>query len=203
MAERIIIHMKKNNLFSIVLVLGLALFAFSCSTKNDLEAFKEAKYSLSGINEVKLNGVNVLNKKRPEDFSFGEAALLFSAFSDNNLSAYSSLGLNVELDENSKERSMTVTKLKWQLLMDGKQTLSGLVDEPIELRHGLNTLSVRTPVQIAEENGKPGYNNLLRLVTMLSKTDGSSRPDIVLQIKPTIQTSVGPVEMPAFINVKN
>ncbi|MBD1395579.1 hypothetical protein H9Q13_00235 [Pontibacter sp. JH31] len=194
---------KKNKLMSIVLLLGMALFAFSCSTKNDLDAFKEAKYSLSGINEIKLNGVNVLNKKRPEDFSFSEAAMLFSAFSDNNLLAYSNLGLNVELDEGSKERSMTVTKLKWQLLLDGKQTLSGLVDEPVELRHGLNTINVRTPIMLSEENGKPGYNNLIRLVTLLSKSDGPSRPEIVLQIKPTIQTSVGPVEMPGFINVKN
>ena len=129
--------------------------------------------------------------------------MLFSAFSDNNLLAFSNLGLNVELDEDSQDRSMTVTKLKWQLLLDGKQTLSGLVDEPVELRHGLNTINVRTPILISEENGKPGYNNLLRLVTLLTKSDGASRPDIVLQIKPTIQTSVGPVEMPGFINVKN
>lgn len=196
--------MKRTHYFlSIALFIGIVLFTFSCGTKSDVEAFKEAKYSLSGINEVKLNGVNVLNKKRPEDFSFGEAALLFTAFSDNNLSAYSSLGLNVELDENSRERSMTVTKLKWQLLLDGKQTLSGLVDEPVELRHGLNTINVRTPIRISDENGKPGYNNLMRLVTLLTKSDGTSRPDIVLQIKPTIQTSVGPVEVPSFISVKN
>jgi hypothetical protein len=194
---------KKTNLLSFALLLGIALFAFSCGTKSDVDAFKEAKYSLSGINEVKLNGVNVLDKKRPEDFSFGEAAMLFTAFSDNNLSAYSSLGLNVELGENSRERSMTVTKLKWQLLLDGKQTLSGLVDEPVELRHGLNTINVRTPVRITDEDGKPGYNNLLRLVTLLSKTDGTSRPNIELQIKPTIQTSVGPVEAPSFISVRN
>jgi hypothetical protein len=193
---------KKTNFMRIALLLGMALFAFSCSTKNDLDAFKEAKYSLSGINEVKLNGVNMLNKKRAEDFSFGEATLLFSAFSDNNLSAYSSLGLNVELDENSRERSMTVTKLKWQLLLDGKQTLSGMVDEPVELRHGLNTINVRTPIHIMEENGKPGLNNLVRLVTLLTETDGSTKPNIELQIKPTIQTSVGPVEVPAFISVK-
>ena len=194
---------KKTNLLPFALLLCIALFAFSCGTKSDVDAFKEAKYSLSGINEVKLNGVNVLNKKRPEDFSFSEAALLISAFSDNNLSAYSSLGLNVELDEANQDRSMTVTRLKWQLLLDGKQTLSGIVDEPVELRHGLNTINVRTPIQIVEENGKPGLNNLLRLVTMLSENNGSTKPDVVLQIKPTIQTSVGAIEVPAFINVKN
>ncbi|MCP2044764.1 hypothetical protein [Pontibacter sp. HSC-36F09] len=193
---------KKTNLLSFALLLGIAFFAFSCGTKSDIDAFKEAKYSLSGINEVKLNGVNVLNKKRPEDFSFSEAALLLSAFSDNNLSAYSSLGLNVELDEGSQDRSMTVTKLKWQLLLDGKQTLSGIVDEPVELRHGLNTINVRTPIKLAEENGGSGLNNLLRLVAMLSEKEGGSRPDILLQIKPTIQTSVGPIELPAFIDVK-
>lgn len=194
---------KNTNYLQRTLLLCIALFSFSCSTKSDVDAFKEAKYSLSGINEVRLNGVNLLDKKRPEDFSFSEAAMLFTAFSDNNLSAFSSLGLNVELDQNSQDRSMTVTRLKWQLLLDGEQTLSGVVDEPVALRHGLNTINVRTPIRIADNGGKSGINNLLRLVTVFTQADAANRPDIVLQIKPTIQTSIGPVEVPTFINVKN
>ncbi len=180
----------------------LAAFTFSCKTKDDLQAFKEAKYSLAGINEVKLNGINLLEKKRPEDFSFSEAAILFTAFSENELSASSNLGLNVELGEGSEESSMTVTQLKWQLLMDGKHVLNGIVNEPVELHHGLNTISVRTPVTFAAENGKPSLNSLLRLVSVVSEQDKAKRPNLTLQIKPTIQTSVGPFELPAFINIK-
>ncbi len=193
--------MIKNRVFKYALLVHLALFGFACSTKNDVEAFKEAKYSLAGIDEMRVNGINLLNKKRAEDFSFSDAAVLFSAISDNKLSAFSKIGLNVELDEQSKERSMTVTQLKWQLLVDGQHTLSGLVNEPVELHNGLNTIAINTPILLTQENGKTDFNKILRLATMLSQEDKENRPAVSLQIKPTIRTSVGPIEIPGFISV--
>ncbi len=183
------------------LLLLAPLFFFACSTKKDVDAFKEAKYDLAGINALTVNGINMLDKKGADDFSFGEAAMLFSAFSENNLAATSTLGLNVQLPEGSEDRSMTVTQLKWQLLVDGKQAISGLVGEPIELKNGLNTITVKTPITLTEANGQVDYNSVLQLTTLLNK-DATNRPPVVLQIKPTIVTSVGPVELPAFINIK-
>lgn len=184
------------------LLLLLTLVIFACSTKKDIDAFKEAKYDLAGIEALTVNGISMLDKKRAEDFSFGEAAMLFSAVSDNKLDAISTLGLNVKLPEGSEYRSMTVTQLKWQLLVDGKQTLSGLVSEPVELKNGFNTITVKTPIRLIEENGKVDFRNVLQLTTLLNK-EATNRPPVVLQIKPTIVTSVGPFELPSFINIKD
>lgn len=184
------------------LLLLLPLFFFACNTKKDIDAFKEAKYELEGIDQLTVNGISMLDKKRAEDFSFGEAAMLFSAFSDNKIDAISTLGLKVKLPEGSETRSMTITQFKWQLLVDGKQTLSGLVNEPIELRDGLNTITVKTPIKLIEENGKVNLSKVMQLTALLN-SDASKRPPLTLQIKPTIDTSVGPVELPSFINVKD
>ncbi|WP_347158914.1 hypothetical protein [Pontibacter chitinilyticus] len=183
------------------LLLALVLFGFACSTKNDVEAFKDADYSLKSIDEVRVNGINLLDKKGAEDFSFGEAATLFNAFSSNDLNAKSTLALNVDLGEGNEDRTMTVTQLKWQLLVDNQQAVSGIVQEPVQLKNGLNTITVTTPLKLVEENGNPDLNSLLRLTTLLN-SDKEKRPPITLQIKPTIQTSVGPFELPAFINIK-
>ena len=184
------------------LLLALPLFFASCSTKNDVDAFKEAEYDLAGINEMNLNGINLLDKKSSSDFSFSEAAALFSAVSANNLNAKSSLGLRVTLPEGSKDRSMIVEQLKWQLLVDGKQTLSGLVSEPIELKDGLNTITVATPVKLTEDQGKVDLRNLMQLATLLNR-EGGDKPAVSLQIKPTIKTSIGPFELPSYISLTN
>lgn len=194
--------MIKRTLFQFTLLFALALLTFSCESKRDVDAFKEAKYSLEGVEEIRLNGIDLLEKKRPEDFSFSDAAVLYSAVADNKLSAFSKLGLRVDLGEGSKDRSMTVTQMKWQLLVDGKHTLSGLVNEPVELHDGINTIAVQTPVTLMQENGRTDFNGLIRLATTLSQADKSKRPNLTLQIKPTIQTSVGPFEVPSFINIK-
>lgn len=184
------------------LVLALLVFSFACKTKNDVEAFKEAEYSLKSVDRVEVNGVNLLAKKNPQDFSFGEATRLFSAFSENKLNAISTLGLNVQLGEGQEERTMTVTQLKWQLLVDDHQAMSGLVSEPVELKNGLNTITLSSPLRLAEENGRPNLNNLLQLATLLNQ-DKTARPKVTLQIKPTILTSVGPFELPSYISIKD
>ncbi|GAB3811147.1 hypothetical protein [Pontibacter rugosus] len=193
----------RSKLVNYTFLLALLLFSFACKTKNDVEAFKEAEYSLAGIDRMELNGINLLNKKGPQDFSFNDAAKLFSAFSENNLNAVSTIGLNVQLPEGSEARTMTVTQLKWQLLVGEEQTLTGIVSEPVELRNGLNTITINSPLQFtADASGKTDFNKLLRLATLLNQKDANA-PKLSLQIKPTIQTSIGPVELPSYIKVKD
>ncbi|MEJ8800646.1 hypothetical protein [Pontibacter sp. H249] len=182
-----------------LLVLLLLLAGAACKTKDDFEAFKEADYSLKSVDEVRVNGINLLEKKRAEDFSFGEAAVLFSAFSENKLNATSILNLNVDLGEEHKDRTMTVTQLKWQMLVNNEKAVSGVIQEAIQLKNGLNTIKVSSPVAFAQENGSSSLNSLLRIATMLH--EDRSKAQVQLQIKPTVQTSVGPIELPAFINV--
>ncbi|WP_439883398.1 hypothetical protein ACSX1A_09515 [Pontibacter sp. MBLB2868] len=188
---------KSSNYFLLLLLL---MTGFACKTKDDLEAFKEAEYSLKQIDQIKVNGIDLLNKKRAEDFSFSDAAVLFSAFSENKLNATSTLGLNVELGEGNEDRTMTVTQMKWQLLLDEEKALSGIVNEPVELKQGLNLLTLSSPLAFSEENGGASLKKLLKLATVLNKE--GDKPHVTLQIKPTIQTSVGPFELPAFISIK-
>ncbi|MEJ8757077.1 hypothetical protein WG947_08725 [Pontibacter sp. H259] len=178
----------------------LPLFILGCSTKSDIEAFKEADYDLAKVEAVNLNGVNLLNKTDVSDFSFSEASRLFSGISANKLAATSTLGLVVTLPEGSKDRTMTVDQLKWQLLVDGKQAVSGLVNEPVQLKDGLNTITVSSIVKLAESQGRVDFDQLMQLASLLNQK-GSNRPPISLQIKPTIATSIGPFEVPAYITV--
>lgn len=191
---------KKSGILKLALWALMPLFILSCSTKSDVEAFKEAKYDLAGIDAVNLNGVSLLNKSDVNDFSFSEAAKLFSAVSKNNLAATSTLGLQVTLPDGSKDRTMTVQQLKWQLMVDGKQAATGLVDKPVELKDGLNTITVSSLVKLAEDQGRVDMNQLLQLASLLNQ-NGAERPAISLQIKPTILTSIGPFELPGYITV--
>ena len=180
-----------------VTVLWLMLTVSACSTKDDFEAFREAEYSLKSVDQVNVNGINLLEKKGAEDFSFSEAAILYSAFSENKLNATSTLNLNVELGNEHKNRTMKLTQLKWQMLVDDQKALSGVVNEAIQLKNGLNTITVSSPLAFDQENGGNNLNGLLRMATLINKDKGKIR----LQIKPTIQTSVGAIELPAYINV--
>lgn len=85
-------------------------------------------------------------------------------------------------------------------MVDGKQAATGLVDKPVELKDGLNTITVSSLVKLAEDQGRVDMNQLLQLASLLNQ-NGAERPAISLQIKPTILTSIGPFELPGYITV--
>ncbi len=186
---------KKARLF--VAVLLLLITATACSTKDDFEAFKEAEYSLKSIDTINVNGISLLEKRGAADFTFNEAAVLFTAISENKLKAISTLNLNVELGNEHKNRTMKLTQLKWQMLVNDQKTASGVVNEAIQLKNGLNTLTLSTLVALDQEKGGNHLTHLMRVASLLKQ----DKSNIKLQIKPTIQTSVGPIELPAYINV--
>ena len=180
-------------------IMAAFFLASACKNISDIKAFTEAKYTLQDITSINVNSINLSDKNRLDRFSFSEMATLYNAFNKNELLADAVLALNVEL-QNPGSREVTVTQLKWQLLVDDKETLSGLVDEPVQLREGLNTIPVRTPLMVTKIDGQRNFEGLMQLVNVLS-SKGADRSNVVLQIKPTVQTSVGNVESPNFITV--
>ncbi|GHA79040.1 hypothetical protein [Pontibacter akesuensis] len=178
----------------------LLVFSASCKQASDLKAFTEAKYSLQEVQDVTLNGVDVMQKRGPNDFTTQEGDSLLASISDNKLQASTTLHLNVQLPEAGEDRSMEITKLRWQLLVDGEQTLQGVVNEPMHLREGLNELPIHTTVMMSEAEGIRNYEGLSKLMTLLAKRE-DLRKSLTLQIRPTVQTPVGAVEVPQFITV--
>ncbi|MEJ8800651.1 hypothetical protein [Pontibacter sp. H249] len=189
--------MKRSMAIMLVLI---SLISFSCKQASDLKAFTEAKYSLQEVQDLKLNGIDVMQKRNPTDFTTREGDSILASISENNLQASTILYLNVSMPDPEVSRQMTITQLKWQLLVDGKQTLDGVIALPIELQNGLNELPIKTVVKMAEQEGVRNYEGLSKLMTLLSlKKD--LRQNLTLQIKPTVETPVGAVEVPQYITV--
>ncbi|MBC5772925.1 hypothetical protein H8S95_02530 [Pontibacter sp. KCTC 32443] len=174
--------------------------SFSCKQASDLKAFTEANYKLQGIEDLRLNGIDVTNKRTPFDFRTSEGDSLLTAFTTNNLSATTTLYLDVQMQEPEETRTMQVTELEWQLLVDGKETLIGNVLEPINLQNGDNKLPLTTTVRLAEVEGLQNYEGFSTLTTLIAK--GKDVQDrLIFRIKPTINTPVGDVTVPEYITV--
>ncbi|GAA4438229.1 hypothetical protein GCM10023188_33360 [Pontibacter saemangeumensis] len=184
-------------LFSLLLLFALAT---GCKQASDLKAFSEAKYSLKEMHNLELNGVDVMQKRSPYDFTTSEGDSLLASISNNTLRASTTLLLQVQMPELVTDRQMTITEMKWQLLVDGEETLQGVVQEQLDLHEGLNELPIQTSVLMSEPEGMRNYEGLSKLMTMLSlKKDLRQR--LRFQIKPTVQTPVGEVELPEYITV--
>ena len=191
--------MKKHSLVYNTLLAVVVLLA-GCKQVSDLKAFTDAKYSLQEVQDLQLNGVDVMKKRGPNDFTTSEGDSLLASISDNTLRASTTLYLQVQMQEPEEVRQMTITEMKWQLLVDGEETLQGVVQEPMYLHDGLNELPIQTSVMMAETEGMRNYEGLSKLMTLLSQKK-DLRQNLTFQIKPTVQTPVGKVELPRYITV--
>ncbi|MFD2999594.1 hypothetical protein ACFS7Z_04415 [Pontibacter toksunensis] len=191
--------MKKYTCFYSLLLVVAVLFS-GCKQASDLKAFTEANYSLKEVQDLQLNGVDVMKKRGPNDFTTSEGDSLLASISDNTLRASTTLYLQVQMQEPEEVRQMTITEMKWQLLVDGEETLQGVVQEPMYLHQGLNELPIQTSVMMSELEGMRNYEGLSKLMTLLSQKK-DLRQNLIFQIKPTVQTPVGEVELPNYITV--
>ncbi|MBB6610766.1 hypothetical protein H7F15_06930 [Pontibacter sp. Tf4] len=172
----------------------------SCKQAADLKAFTEANYKLQGIEDLRLNGVDVTDKRSPFDFSSAEGDSLLNAFTTNKLQATTTLYLDVQMPDPEVARSMQVTNLTWQLLVDGRETLTGTIAEPLHLQNGLNKLPVNSTVTLAEVGGLQNYEGFSLLTTLIS-SGKDARDRLEFRIKPTIDTPVGNITLPDYITV--
>lgn len=178
----------------------LVLLLVGCKQANDLKNFSEATYSLQSVQDLELNGVNVMEKQSLYDFTTNEGDSLLASISDNTLQATTVIYLQVHLQETAEDPEMRITQLEWQLLVDGEETLKGRVEQPLLLREGINQLPVQTSVLMAEVEGMRNYQGLSKLMTLLS-LKRELRQRLTFRIKPTIETPVGAVALPNYITV--
>lgn len=187
--------------FSILILLALFIQT-GCKEVSDLKAFTEADYAVQEIHDLKLNGIDVMQKRNPSDFTTREGDSILASISENLLQASTTLYLQVHMPGPEIKRQMTITWLKWQLLVDGEETLDGLIEEPLQLQNGLNQIPVYTVVKMTEQEGVRNYEGLSKLMTLLAQKK-DLRKNLTLQIKPTVQTPFGNVEVPEFITVSD
>ncbi|MCC9134996.1 hypothetical protein ACFSKU_19125 [Pontibacter silvestris] len=191
--------MKKISIFTALLTMTVLLF--SCKQAQDIKAFTEANYSLQGVEDVKLNGIDLEDRLQTKrNLSYNEQDSLLNAITNNSLQVSAVMALYVDLQDQTEERALTLTKLKWLLLVNGEEALTGTINRDIVLQDGLNTVPFNTPVQLTENDGQPNYTGLSRLITLIGQ-QRDIRQHVTFQIKPTVQTPVGNIESPSFITV--
>ncbi|HEY4651989.1 MAG TPA: hypothetical protein VIG72_11280 [Pontibacter sp.] len=192
--------MKHRTISFWVGMLLLLAGTFSCKQASDLKAFTEANYKLQGVKDLRLNGVDVTDKRTPFDFRSTEGDSLLTAFTTNNLKATATLYLDVQMPDPEVARSMEITHLSWQLLVDGQQTLQGNVARTLNLQNGLNELPLTSTVTLAEVEGLQNYEGFSALTTLIAKGE-DVRSRLEFRIKPTIKTPVGNITLPDYIKV--
>lgn len=202
---------KNGNPAIMVLFLAFLLFFLpGCATLDELvnvmSNLQRLKFKVAGVSGFAVAGINLSQKQQTADFTLKDGISLMASFSQKKMPA--SFVLNIEaLNPNdgsggSPQTSSTLTSFEWRLLIDGQSTVTGNIEEPIEIpgTGQATIIPLQINLDLMEFFKNQGYNDLINLALAL----GGAKSDISrmeIDAQPRVSTPLGEIAYPGRITV--
>lgn len=199
--------------FKFFLCLGLlGLFTASCAELQSLlvtetvSALKACEFRITGIEHLRLAGVDLASLRKPTQITVPQGLKLAQALSQRNLATEFTLNLGMRNPNSggggTKQTPATLTQMPWRLLLQGKETISGTLRQPVAMGDTGREVTVPLDIRLnlAEFFGGESMKNLLDLAFAIG---GASRTPATVSLlaRPKLETPLGPIEMPNEIQI--
>lgn len=179
----------------LLLVGGLLV---SCQTLREVRNLKDVQFRIDRAADAQLAGIDLSGLQSYRDLSGADVARLGASLAQGDLPL--SFTLHVEA-ENPADNSVNarLTEMDWTLLLDEKETISGVSDREIVLPPGTpKDVPVEIELDLVEFFGE----NLRGLVDLATAVGGEGPPsNVQLRVQPTVRTALGPIQYPNPITV--
>jgi hypothetical protein len=182
------------------LVAGLVLFSgLHCQTIREISNLRNVRFVIDRVADVRLAGVDVQRLRSYEDLSVTDIARLGRALARNEFPLDFQLHLTAENPPDNSVQARLVN-LDWTLLLDDKETISGVFDGNIVLPPGEPTdVPIGVTLNLVDFF-EHGVRDLVELALAVSG-QGGEPTRIKLQATPTIDTALGPIRYPQPITI--
>lgn len=170
-----------------------------CATLQQIVALRQVAFSLTGVQNGALAGVPVARIAAYRDLTVLDAGKITLAVVRKDVPL--DVVVNVRADNPADNRTTaTMAKLAWTLLIDNKETVSGVLDTNVTMPSGQPvTIPLKLRVNLFEFFGGSA-ESLLNLAAGLAGLNADPTR-ITLRATPTISTPLGPITYPRPITI--
>jgi len=204
--------MKKPKMAAafIALAFGTVLLSQSCATLDQMSAalvnLKRLQFRIGEVNDFRLAGIAIGGKTSLGHFSAMEALQLVGAFRAKNLTAdfvLNVLAVNPNDGTGGSSRTVsTLTSLESRLLIDGKPTVAGNIERPLEIpgTGQATVIPIRLSLNLFEFFADRRYEDLVGLALALG---GANRAPtrVALDAQPSVSTPLGTIAYPGRLTI--
>jgi len=201
--------MRKRAACACLVLAGL--FALqSCAVLNDMTAalanLQRLRFKLGDVNGFRLAGIEIGGKTRLSQFSAMDALALLNTFRTKKLPAEFTLNvLAVNPNDGTggtRSTASTLTGLECRLLIDDHPTVTGNIDQPIEIpgTGQESVLPIRISVDLLEFFGDKRYEDLIDLALAIGGANRTATR-LALDAQPTVTTPFGPITYPGRLTI--
>jgi len=192
-----------------ILVLSLGLLTFhGCAALEQLGGallnLKRLQFKLAGVDNFSIAGLTLSHFASLSDFSAAEGIKLLAAFQNRRIPAEFILDIQA-LNPNdgsggSPKTVSTLTSLECRLLIDDKPTVSGNIENPIEIpgTGQASSIPIRMSIDLFEFFGNKGYQDVIGLALAIGGLNKDTSR-LSLDAQPRVSTPYGEITYPGRI----
>ncbi len=194
--------MKTKLLFPVLILAVLT----GCSVYNALVNISKLKFKLASVNNFQVGSIALENKSSLKDFNALDIINLTAAAASGSLPV--SFTLNVEAKNpnesagNTQATDVSLKSFPWKLVIDGKETISGNISEPVVVPGGGGTSNIplQLNLNLIEFFGNEGFENIVNLALKLGGKGGSTA-NLELIAEPVLGTPIGDITYPGPLTI--
>ncbi len=167
---------------------------------------QKLEYKIENVTNFRVANINVQNISSLKDFSITDGLKLANAYATKSFPADFVLNLNAKNpntgSNNTTATSATIAKLDYRLILDEKPTISGDISSPITVPGTGQSINIplNMNLDLYKFFGDRGYESVINLALSLGGLNANPTK-VKLDIKPTVNTSIGPISYPNRITV--
>ncbi|MFQ5519130.1 MAG: hypothetical protein ACE5E3_03915 [Mariprofundus sp.] len=170
-----------------------SLLLGSCASLHLSNDLSKVKFSLDRISSVQVAGIDLMHIDSLDELNMFQMARATLAVSRNSLPLDLTLHLKSE-NPLANKIAATLTRLDWTLILDGRDTISGTLEDDITLSAGnAQDIPLRLSMNMLEFFNEKNAMDLLDMALAFGAEDGAIPPGLALKIRPTIDTPFGPI----------
>lgn len=198
--------MKSYYIKILILSIFFSMLNISCSAYETFVNISRLKFKLGEVNGFQLNGVNISNKRKLEDFSPAEILRISSAVAQGTLPVSFTLNVNAKNPNDGTggypRTNATLKDFPWRLFIDAKETISGGLGAPVSVPGtGEETIiPFQMSLDLVRFFKDEGYQSLINLALNIGGY-GSQPTELALYAQPTVATTLGDIRYPNEVKI--
>ena len=173
--------------------------ASGCATLQQIVALRDVDFTVDRLSDVRLAGVDLARVTSYSQLSLTDAGRLAAAVSQRSLPMDFRLHLSA-LNPADNSVDARLVRMDWTLLLQDRETLSGVFAEETLLRRGEPT---DVPIAISLDLMDFFQGSAQDLFNLARSLSGQGGPptQVTVRATPTVDTALGPIRYPSPITI--
>ena len=194
---------KLRSKIIILFMMALTVSFSSCDVleqMSQVQQLSQCKFDINGVDQVHLAGIELQPNMSRKDLDAAQIMQLTAALFQNKLPLDFDVMLKID---NPNNKPAAMTRMDYQLFIDGKQLLTGQMMESVSIAAGGQKI-VAMPVQLDLLQALNGETKDAIVNLGFKLTGDASQPsEIMLKVKPYIKVGNSQLAYPGFLNISH